>query len=232
MSGASNRLRAAVLMRRLPQPLLHRRGLHTSGRSGDDGLGGLVGLAILLLLLAMPPLLAFAVLEEFIQKVSPLCGGPFFSGQVAGFFVQALGVEWAKTLHKWIETSFRHKDYSAHVFSFVRRRRLGDTRLRLVADSPDVSCPCDGGAGVHVGPARPHGLGHVCVLAFFTMNFNPNPCRPSSTAPRLTALALGLACGISGGSVGAAALFSSARAATASGAPRSTMIAAPYQSSG
>ena len=30
------------------------------------------------------------------------------------------------------------------------------------------------------------------------MNFNPNPCRPSSTVPRLTALALGLACGISG----------------------------------
>ena len=87
------------------------QGTSSSGRSGDDGLGGLVGLAILLLLLAMPPLLAFAVLEEFIQKFPRYAVDPSFSGQVAGFFVQALGVEWAKTLHKWIETSFRHKDY-------------------------------------------------------------------------------------------------------------------------
>ncbi len=89
----------------------------SSGRSGDDGLGGLVGLAILLLLLAMPPLLAFAVLEEFIQKFPRYAVDPSFSGQVAGFFVQALGVEWAKTLHKWIETSFRHKDYW-HMFLY------------------------------------------------------------------------------------------------------------------
>lgn len=89
----------------------------SSGRSGDDGLGGLVGLAILLLLLAMPPLLTFAVLEEFIQKFPRYAVDPSFSGQVAGFFVQALGVEWAKTLHKWIETSFRHKDYW-HLFLY------------------------------------------------------------------------------------------------------------------
>ena len=89
----------------------------SSGRSGDDGLGGLVGLAMLLLLLAMPPLLAFAVLEEFIQKFPRYAVDPSFSGQVAGFFVQALGVEWAKTLHKWIETSFRHKDYW-HMFLY------------------------------------------------------------------------------------------------------------------
>ena len=89
----------------------------SSGRSGDDGLGGLVGLAILLLLLAMPPLLVFAALEEFIQKFPRYAVDPSFSGQVAGFFVQALGVEWAKTLHKWIETSFRHKDYW-HMFLY------------------------------------------------------------------------------------------------------------------
>lgn len=89
----------------------------SAGRSGDDGLGALVGLAILLLLLAMPPLLAFAVLEEFIQKFPRYAVDPSFSGQVAGFFVQALGVEWAKTLHKWIETSFRHKDYW-HMFLY------------------------------------------------------------------------------------------------------------------
>ena len=93
------------------------QGTSSSGRSGDDGLGGLVGLAILLLLLAMPPLLAFAVLEEFIQKFPRYAVDPSFSGQVAGFFVQALGVEWAKTLHKWIETSFRHKDYW-HMFLY------------------------------------------------------------------------------------------------------------------
>ncbi len=93
------------------------QGTSSSGRSGDDGLGGLVGLAILLLLLAMPPLLAFAVLEEFIQKFPRYAVNPSFSGQVAGFFVQALGVEWAKTLHKWIETSFRHKDYW-HMFLY------------------------------------------------------------------------------------------------------------------
>lgn len=93
------------------------QGASSSGRSGDDGLGGLVGLAILLLLLAMPPLLAFAVLEEFIQKFPRYAVDPSFSGQVAGFFVQALGVEWAKTLHKWIETSFRHKDYW-HMFLY------------------------------------------------------------------------------------------------------------------
>ena len=93
------------------------QGTSSSGRSGDDGLGGLVGLAILLLLLAMPPLLAFAVLEEFIQKFPRSAVDPSFSGQVAGFFVQALGVEWAKTLHKWIETSFRHKDYW-HMFLY------------------------------------------------------------------------------------------------------------------
>ena len=89
----------------------------SSGRSGDDGLGALVGLAILLLLLAMPPLLAFAVLEEFIQKFPRYAVDPSFSGQVAGFFVQALGVEWAKTLYKWIDTSFRHKDYW-HMFLY------------------------------------------------------------------------------------------------------------------
>ena len=89
----------------------------SAGRSGDDGLGALVGLAMLLLLLAMPPLLAFAVLEEFIQKFPRYAVDPSFSGQVAGFFVQALGVEWAKTLHKWIETSFRHKDYW-HMFLY------------------------------------------------------------------------------------------------------------------
>lgn len=89
----------------------------SSGRSGDDGLGGLVGLAILLLLLAMPPLLAFAVLEEFIQKFPRYAVDPSFSGQVAGFFVQALGVEWAKTLHKWIDASFHHKDYW-HLFLY------------------------------------------------------------------------------------------------------------------
>ena len=93
------------------------QGTSSSRRSGDDGLGGLVGLAILLLLLAMPPLLAFAVLEEFIQKFPRYAVDPSFSGQVAGFFVQALGVEWAKTLHKWIETSFRHKDYW-HMFLY------------------------------------------------------------------------------------------------------------------
>lgn len=93
------------------------QGTSSSGRSGDDGLGGLVGLAILLLLLAMPPLLAFAVLEEFIQKFPRYAVDPSFSGQVAGFFVQALGVEWAKTLHKWIDTSFRHKDYW-HMFLY------------------------------------------------------------------------------------------------------------------
>jgi len=93
------------------------QGTSSSGRSGDDGLGGLVGLAILLLLLAMPPLLAFAALEEFIQKFPRYAVDPSFSGQVAGFFVQALGVEWAKTLHKWIETSFRHKDYW-HMFLY------------------------------------------------------------------------------------------------------------------
>lgn len=93
------------------------QGTSSSGRSGDDGLGGFVGLAILLLLLAMPPLLAFAVLEEFIQKFPRYAVDPSFSGQVAGFFVQALGVEWAKTLHKWIETSFRHKDYW-HMFLY------------------------------------------------------------------------------------------------------------------
>ena len=93
------------------------QGTSSSGRSGDDGLGGLVGLAILLLLLAMPPLLAFAVLEEFIQKFPRYAVDPSFSGQVAGFFVQALGGEWAKTLHKWIETSFRHKDYW-HMFLY------------------------------------------------------------------------------------------------------------------
>ena len=93
------------------------QGTSSSGRSGDDGLGALVGLAILLLLLAMPPLLAFAVLEEFIQKFPRYAVDPSFSGQVAGFFVQALGVEWAKTLHKWIETSFRHKDYW-HMFLY------------------------------------------------------------------------------------------------------------------
>ena len=89
----------------------------SAGRSGDDGLGALVGLAILLLLLAMPPLLVFAALEEFIQKFPRYAVDPSFSGQVAGFFVQALGVEWAKTLHKWIETSFRHKDYW-HMFLY------------------------------------------------------------------------------------------------------------------
>ena len=93
------------------------QGTSSSGRSGDDGLGALVGLAILLLLLAMPPLLVFAVLEEFIQKFPRYAVDPSFSGQVAGFFVQALGVEWAKTLHKWIETSFRHKDYW-HMFLY------------------------------------------------------------------------------------------------------------------
>ena len=93
------------------------QGTSSSGRSGDDGLGGLVGLAILLLLLAMPPLLAFAALEVFIQKFPRYAVDPSFSGQVAGFFVQALGVEWAKTLHKWIETSFRHKDYW-HMFLY------------------------------------------------------------------------------------------------------------------
>ena len=93
------------------------QGTSSSGRSGDDGLGGLVGLAILLLLLAMPPLLVFAALEEFIQKFPRYAVDPSFSGQVAGFFVQALGVEWAKTLHKWIETSFRHKDYW-HMFLY------------------------------------------------------------------------------------------------------------------
>ena len=89
----------------------------SAGRSGDDGLGALVGLAMLLLLLAMPPLLVFAALEEFIQKFPRYAVDPSFSGQVAGFFVQALGVEWAKTLHKWIETSFRHKDYW-HMFLY------------------------------------------------------------------------------------------------------------------
>ena len=89
----------------------------SAGRSGDDGLGALVGLAILLLLLAMQPLLVFAALEEFIQKFPRYAVDPSFSGQVAGFFVQALGVEWAKTLHKWIETSFRHKDYW-HMFLY------------------------------------------------------------------------------------------------------------------
>lgn len=89
----------------------------SAGRSGDDGLGALVGLAILLLLLAMPPLLVFAALDEFIQKFPRYAVDPSFSGQVAGFFVQALGVEWAKTLHKWIETSFRHKDYW-HMFLY------------------------------------------------------------------------------------------------------------------
>lgn len=89
----------------------------SSRGSGDDGLGALVGLAILLLLLAMPPLLVFAALEEFIQKFPRYAVDPSFSGQVAGFFVQALGVEWAKTLHKWIETSFRHKDYW-HMFLY------------------------------------------------------------------------------------------------------------------
>ena len=93
------------------------QGTSSSGRSGDDGLGGLVGLAILLLLLAMPPLLAFAVLEEFIQKFPRYAVDPSFSGQVAGFFVQALGVEWAKTLHKWVDTSFRRKDYW-HMFLY------------------------------------------------------------------------------------------------------------------
>ena len=83
----------------------------SSGQSGDDGLGALVGLAILLLLLAMPPLLAFAVLEEFIQKFPRYAVDPSFGGQVAGFFVQTLGGEWAKTLHKWVDTSFRRKDY-------------------------------------------------------------------------------------------------------------------------
>ena len=72
---------------------------------------------MLLLLLAMPPLLVFAALEEFIQKFPRYAVDPSFSGQVAGFFVQALGVEWAKTLHKWIETSFRHKDYW-HMFLY------------------------------------------------------------------------------------------------------------------
>ena len=93
------------------------QGTSSSGRSGDDGLGGLVGLAILLLLLAMPPLLAFAVLEEFIQKFPRYAVDPSFSGQVAGFFVQALGGEWAKTLHKWVDTSFRRKDYW-HMFLY------------------------------------------------------------------------------------------------------------------
>lgn len=83
----------------------------SSRQSGDDGLGALVGLAILLLLLAMPPLLAFAVLEEFIQKFPRYAVDPSFGGQVAGFFVQTLGGEWAKTLHKWVDTSFRRKDY-------------------------------------------------------------------------------------------------------------------------
>ena len=89
----------------------------SSGRSGDDGLGGLVGLAILLLLLAMPPLLAFAALEEFIQKFPRYAVDPSFGGKVAGFFVQALGGEWAKTLHKWVDTSFRRKDYW-HMFLY------------------------------------------------------------------------------------------------------------------
>lgn len=83
----------------------------SSRGSGDDGLGGLVGLAMLLLLLAMPPLLAFAALEVFIQKFPRYAVDPSFGGQVAGFFVQALGGEWAKTLHKWVDTSFRRKDY-------------------------------------------------------------------------------------------------------------------------
>lgn len=89
----------------------------SSGQSGDDGLGALVGLAMLLLLLAMPPLLAFAVLEEFIQKFPRYAVDPSFCGQVADFFVQALGGEWAKTLHKWVDTSFRRKDYW-HMFLY------------------------------------------------------------------------------------------------------------------
>ena len=93
------------------------QGTSSSGRSGDDGLGGLVGLAILLLLLAMPPLLAFAALEEFIQKFPRYAVDPSFGGKVAGFFVQALGGEWAKTLHKWVDTSFRRKDYW-HMFLY------------------------------------------------------------------------------------------------------------------
>ena len=40
-----------------------------------------------------------------------------FGGKVAGFFVQALGGEWAKTLHKWVDTSFRRKDYW-HMFLY------------------------------------------------------------------------------------------------------------------
>ena len=89
----------------------------SSRGSGDDGLGGLVGLAMLLLLLAMPPLLAFAALEEFIQKFPRYAVDPSFGGQVAGFFVQTLGGEWPKTLHKWVDTSFRRKDYW-HMFLY------------------------------------------------------------------------------------------------------------------
>ena len=89
----------------------------SSRGSGDDGLGALVGLAMLLLLLAMPPLLAFAALEEFIQKFPRYAVDPSFGGKVAGFFVQALGGEWAKTLHKWVDTSFRRKDYW-HMFLY------------------------------------------------------------------------------------------------------------------
>ena len=60
------------------------------------------------------------------------------------------------------------------------------------------------------------------------MNFNPNPCRPSSTVPRLTALALGLACGISGGAW-AQRTSSVSTGCNGQWSAEMTRIAAPYQ---
>lgn len=79
--------------------------------SGGSSDGGLIGLAMLLLLLAAPPFLAYAALDELVRKFPGYAVNPSFAGQVAGVFVQTLRGEWALELHKLLKTSWRFNAY-------------------------------------------------------------------------------------------------------------------------